>query len=91
MRRITSRSPIFDTTNIHRSAVGIVLKNDDFRDATPPAFAAAVDIFGITFGRKNIQILNCHGIFGHLSDIFRPWKATIPWAIKYLNIFRNKK
>ena len=63
MRRITSRSPIFDTTNIHRSAVGIVLKNDDFRDATPPVFTAAVDIFGITFWyRKNIQILNCHGI-----------------------------
>ena len=49
IRRITSRSPIFDTRNIHRSAVGIVLKNDDFRDATPPVFTAAVDIFGITW------------------------------------------
>ena len=39
----------------------------------------------------NIQILNCHGIFGHWSVIFRPQKATISWTIKYLNIFCTKK
>ena len=39
----------------------------------------------------NIQILDCHGIFGHLSVIFRSRKATISWAVKYLNIFRTRK
>ena len=42
------------------------------------------------FGVINIQILNCYGIFGHLSVIFRPREATISWAFMYLNIFRTK-
>ena len=46
----TSCSPIFDKTNMHRSAVKNVLKNDDFRtfcDTTPPVFIVVVDLFCI--------------------------------------------
>ena len=48
MRRITSRSPIFDKTNINLSAAENVLKNDDRRTfCTPPVFIVVVDLFCI--------------------------------------------
>ena len=76
---------------MYQSAVENVLKMSIFA-MRRHRYSPQLWIFLVSlFGRKNIQILNCQGIFGHLSDIFRPWKATIPWAIKYLNIFRNKK
>ena len=73
-------------------------KNDNFRTfcyATPPVFivssCGSFCMYTSLFGMINIQILNCHGIFGHLSVSFRPRKATISWAIKYLDIFLTKK
>ena len=93
------------TTNIHRSAVEIVLKIDDFRDATPPVFIGLqirerkvnlrtvvhVFLYTLLFVTKNIQILNC------------PWNCGLPWvknvrqisgdavSIEDLNIPPNKK
>ena len=48
MLRITSCASIFDKTNMHRSAVEVVLKNDDFGtfcDTTPPEFIVVVGLF----------------------------------------------
>ena len=96
MCKISSHSPIFDTTNIHRSAVEIVLKIDDFCDATPPVFIGlqirvrkvnlptVVHVFCIHHFllRKIFKYLIAHGIVAFHGRKMSDKCPKIPWQLR---------